>query len=35
MQPLIIVNDSPFGAERSTMDALAEATEAAARVLVF
>lgn len=35
MKALIIINDPPYGTERSTMDALAEATVSADKVLVF
>lgn len=35
MHSLIIINDPPYGSERSTMDALAEATEQADKVVVF
>jgi sulfur relay (sulfurtransferase) complex TusBCD TusD component (DsrE family) len=35
MKHLLILNDPPYGAARSTMDELAEATLAADRVLVF
>ncbi len=35
MNSLITINDPPYGAERSTMDTLAEATERAYKVLVF